>query len=154
MLWAAFMTTLATAAWTHGVFSPEYTRQISHRWRPLVHPTDSEPEEPSAFFDGDKIERYTRAMVSLQFVRQGRRPFGILSNHEHRMCLFVMHTLPARKHSIQSVLWWEVADEEFCRLSAEQLWLWHQDHFPGIDLVVSAQMKATDRALIKEAWGV
>ena len=146
---------LLPCSWIHGAFSSEFARQISHRWRPIVHPTEEVTSaDPVAFFDRDKMERYTRAMVSLQFARQGYEPFAILSSHEHRMCLFILHKIPNQKHSIQAVLWWEVADEEFCRHSAEQLLLWHQEHFPGTDLVLSSKLKRVDGALIREAWGI
>lgn len=141
--------------WNHGVFSLQYARQISHRWRPMVHPTTgAAPDGPMAFFDRDKMDRYTATMVSFHSAQPECVPFGVASIHDDRICLFVMHTPSQKKHSIQAVLWWNSLDEEFCQHSAEQLFLWHQEKFPGIDLVLSSKLKRVDGALIREAWGV
>ena len=143
------------AAWTHGVFPSEHTRQIAHRWRPIVHPLaeNDDPDGPLALLDRDKVRRYTRAMVALQHAREGRTPFGTLCEHEDAVCLYVMHAVPHRKHVVHAVLWWSREDEDFCRLAAEQLWVWHRREFPGVDLAVSSAMEERDRAIFRDAWG-
>lgn len=138
MLW--FVSTLA--AWSHGVFSIQQTRELSHRWRPIVHPT------VPAIVDDDKLKRYTRAMIALQ----DGTPFGVFSLHEQRISLFIMQQVSEHKHAVQTVLWWEAKDEDFCKLCADQLLVWHVANFPGKDLVVSQSMDDGDKRLIRDGW--
>ena len=148
-----FLACLHSLAWTHGTFAAEETRQIAHRWRPVIHPlAENDPNGPMTLIDREKVNRYTRAMVTLQHARKGRIPFGILCEHERAICLYVMHALPSRKHVIHATLWWNREDEDFCRLAAEKLWCWHRHEFPGIDLGVSSAMELPDRTLFLEAW--
>ena len=105
---------ISTLVWTHGTFQADDTRQIAHRWRPVIHPlADEDPNGPMALVDREKVRRYTRAMVALQHARQGRTPFGIVCDHDDAICLYVMHSLPNHKHVVHATLWWNRNDEDF-----------------------------------------